>query len=445
MRTPIKWWENGYVDMGSYADSVRSWEGGQAGEIIFSFRFSSSRHLKGQVDPFFGVGHSLNVRTALCALGHEDCRLAWCEVSDPSGNSCTLRFAVDGRITAIFGTMSGTIVDLHDGAVRQLLGDAMCDRESLFGFSTNRTPDGLLKLAHDLFHGNTDEYRRQEILLSMDWRAEENVLKVLREQNLGKKYKRNLNELMSRPEEIGRYRRARFAFWAVETLTEVGHWVQDFAQTTAYIGPFRAIPERSVRPDKGVAVEQLDVRGGNLADFLASLSEDERNDLNEFIFSSLNFRVFVSPDGSHWKIRIELENRLFNLIDVGFGYSQVLPVIVQLWASGRVLSNARDRRVKSTFVIEQPELHLHPHQQVLVARALAASASAEHGPMLMVETHSENMIGEIGRMVSRDELSPERVQILCVEAHPDGGAKIEQATFDEDGYLNNWPAGFLSP
>ncbi|MBK9369640.1 MAG: AAA family ATPase [Deltaproteobacteria bacterium] len=99
----------------------------------------------------------------------------------------------------------------------------------------------------------------------------------------------------------------------------------------------------------------------------------------------------------------------------------------------------------SAFVVEQPELHLHPHHQVLLARAFAGAAMEERGPMLIVETHSDHLIGEIGRMVSRDELSPERVQILCVDAHPDGGAKIEQATFDEDGYLNNWPVGFLSP
>ena len=133
------------------------------------------------------------------------------------------------------------------------------------------------------------------------------------------------------------------------------------------------------------------------------------------------------------------------MVDVGFGYSQVLPVIVQLWASGERLSNDRERRSLSTLVIEQPELHLHPHQQVLVARALAASAMMQRGPMLIIETHSDHMIGEIGRMVSRGELPPERVQVLCVDAHPEGGAKVVQATFDEDGYLNNWPAGFLSP
>lgn len=182
-----------------------------------------------------------------------------------------------------------------------------------------------------------------------------------------------------------------------------------------------------------------------MAEFLNALTHQERTGLNEYLFTVIGARVFVEPDGSNLMIRIELQGKKYNLVDVGFGYSQVLPVMIQLWASSQRLTNAREGRALASFVIEQPELHLHPHQQVLLARAVGTSASQESGPMLIVETHSDHLIGEIGRMVTRGDLPPERVQVLCVEPHPESGAKIRQATFDEDGYLTNWPVGFLSP
>jgi hypothetical protein len=220
--------------------------------------------------------------------------------------------------------------------------------------------------------------------------------------------------------------------------------IDDLAMRTAYLGPFRAAPERTYRP-QGVAVDQLDPRGTNLAMFLVALSSEEREALNVELRTRLGFTVGVAAGGGHYSIQVELDDGRYNLVDVGYGYSQVLPVVVQLWASRRTLSTRREPAPDVAVVIEQPEIHLHPHQQVLLGRALGAFAADDHGPMHIIETHSEHLISEIGRMIARGQLAPERVGVLCFDPHPEGGTKVFQATFNEHGVLHNWPVGFLSP
>lgn len=221
--------------------------------------------------------------------------------------------------------------------------------------------------------------------------------------------------------------------------------LSEFAKRTSYLGPFRAMPERTYR-HQAVDVQTLDSRGANLAMFIAALNSKERASLNRFLSRWLQFEVIARRAGAQYEVMIKLDGQRYNLLDVGFGYSQVLPVAVQLWAGGKVLSTSRSKQSLAAIVIEQPELHLHPHHQTLVARAMAASAMEDNGPMQLIETHSDHLVSEIGLLVARGQLDPERVSVLCVEPHPDGaGSHVRVATFDEDGVLDNWPAGFLSP
>jgi hypothetical protein len=48
-------------------------------------------------------------------------------------------------------------------------------------------------------------------------------------------------------------------------------------------------------------------------------------------------------------------------------------------------------------------------------------------------------------LIARGKLAPERVGVLCMEAHSDGGTRVRTANFDADGVLHNWPAGFMAP
>lgn len=427
-REPLLWWEKDQVDFGSFQQSLRR----GAEEMTFLFTFT---------DP---DGTEWQVRSVLCA-GRQGSRVARAEL-EQGAFRFSLTFDAEGQLDLLAGAVGGDVFEERLATSERLLPRLVAEPWKLFGVGDNPSkPTALLSLTEGIFHGNTDLSSRDSVVRKIPWQSVEGVLPALYKFRFGNKYRYQLAKLAKETERIQEIHRARFCWWALERLRQAEALVEETATRTAYLGPFRAVPERGYRP-QAIAVEQIDSRGANLAMFLVALDPAERASLNDYLAQSLGFRVDAVLSGGQYELQVELDGGAgYNLLDVGFGYSQVLPVAVQLWASGRVLSTSRTNTTLATMVLEQPELHLHPHQQILVARALGASASLDQGPVLVVETHSDHLVGEIGMQIARGQLPAERVGVLCVEPHPEGGAAVRTATFDADGVLQNWPTGFLSP
>ncbi len=131
-----------------------------------------------------------------------------------------------------------------------------------------------------------------------------------------------------------------------------------------------------------------------------------------------------------------------SLRDVGFGISQVLPIVVQSRLSE-----------KKTLLIEQPEIHLHPAHQTELGDMFIRSALGEQKNTLLLETHSENLILRIlGRIreTSDNELPegfppirPEDVAILYVQPGENGAQVIEIPVTEDGDFAGPWPQGFF--
>lgn len=134
------------------------------------------------------------------------------------------------------------------------------------------------------------------------------------------------------------------------------------------------------------------------------------------------FQVQVRKNGiygrGHWR----------NLIDVGFGVSQALPVVTELLPPNRF----------EMFLLQQPEVHLHPSAQAALGSIFCDLAgSKELQRQLVVETHSDHLVRRV-RMDVRDGLTPlhpEDVMILYFE-RGDLDVTIHEVTLDEMGNLN---------
>ena len=132
-----------------------------------------------------------------------------------------------------------------------------------------------------------------------------------------------------------------------------------------------------------------------------------------------------------------------NLIDVGYGVSQVLPVITELLRR-YVLDMQRDEDTKSLrpiFLLQQPEVHLHPSAQAALGSLFCQIAGSDR--QLVVETHSDHLLDRV-RMDVRDgttNLRPEDVSILFFE-RGDLDVRIHSLRIDNEGNIVGAPEGY---
>jgi len=139
------------------------------------------------------------------------------------------------------------------------------------------------------------------------------------------------------------------------------------------------------------------------------------------------------------KLKIEYsknqpEESSVSIPDVGFGLSQILPVIV----GGLMLDSGE------TLILEQPEIHLHPRMQGDLADFILCNAKL--GKRFIVETHSEYFIKRLCLRIAQflDEDLSKLVSIYFVVPNENfEGASIVDVEINEYGRIINWPKGFF--
>jgi predicted ATPase len=118
-------------------------------------------------------------------------------------------------------------------------------------------------------------------------------------------------------------------------------------------------------------------------------------------------------------------------IHVGFGLTQVLPIIVAALSASR----------NGIFLIENPEVHLHPAGQALMGQFLVDVARA--GVQVIVETHSDHILNGIRRSVKAGRLAADQVAIHFFRLHSEEAAQVLSPILDNSGNIDNWPEGFF--
>ncbi len=119
------------------------------------------------------------------------------------------------------------------------------------------------------------------------------------------------------------------------------------------------------------------------------------------------------------------------LPDVGFGVSQILPV----------LANCAMLPEGSTLLLEQPEIHLHPFAQAALADVLI-DAITNRNLQIIVESHSEHLLRRIQRRIAREVLKPDDTALYFCKLE-NGTSAIEKLDVNAYGYITNWPKNFF--
>jgi len=119
------------------------------------------------------------------------------------------------------------------------------------------------------------------------------------------------------------------------------------------------------------------------------------------------------------------------LTDVGFGVSQILPVITLCYYAPQ----------GSTILLEQPEIHLHPSVQAGLADVFI-DAVRTRSIQIILESHSEHLLRRLQRRVAEGGLERDQASLLFCCRDQDG-ARLERLDMDLFGSIRNWPENFF--
>lgn len=145
----------------------------------------------------------------------------------------------------------------------------------------------------------------------------------------------------------------------------------------------------------------------------------------------------LKPEPSREIIYLNLNAGLLNetrvnIADVGFGVSQIFPIILE----GLRMPSG------NTLLLEQPEIHLHPKLQMQMADYFVALALS--GKKVIAETHSDHIVNRLVRRIVEDETCglKELIAIYFVK-YTENGAVFEEIQIDDTQGIVNWPLDFF--
>lgn len=230
---------------------------------------------------------------------------------------------------------------------------------------------------------------------------------------------------------------------------------RQFGERVFYLGPLRSYPERQYtwqgsRPadvgragdraieallasrlrgktnarrvnSRGRAIRRISVEE-HVAGWLKDLDLISSFDVERISEDADIYRVLVRRSATSTPVL---------LTDVGFGVSQILPVLVLL---AYVPAG-------STVLLEQPEIHLHPAVQAGLADVILEAAQVR-GVQVLVESHSEHLLKRLQRRVAEERAKAEDIALYFCD-HDGTASTIDRLALNLLGEIDNWPTNFF--
>lgn len=198
-----------------------------------------------------------------------------------------------------------------------------------------------------------------------------------------------------------------------------------------HVSPLRAHPQRYYMLDKSNVTYSLDTYDANaIAEVIKDKLSLKLKVNTWFEQFGLTVNVDEFKEAIH-KLTVDQSGLSLDIPDVGFGVSQVLPVVLQGFLSPN----------KSVTIVEQPEVHLHPKMQAALADLFIDIAKeSKYSKHLIIETHSEYLLKRLRRRMAEGEnISPDRVSINLFHTRTESTpATIENLSIESRGAFE-WP------
>jgi predicted ATPase len=249
----------------------------------------------------------------------------------------------------------------------------------------------------------------------------------------------------SRRKERKDIRERRESYFGLDfDLYKATRLISDHLTRIEFVGPFRSRPQRTYS-FSGEFPSSVGASGDKCIDILAS-DQSRRKGKKKNIAKQVTDwlrqaeiarEIVVRPlTDRHFEIyvsHIHTEEEV-NIADAGFGISQILPILVAGYYIPR----------NSTFIIEEPEIHLHPRAQSEIGTFL--HYVSQKNVQLFVETHSEHLLLRLQGHIASGDIPPEEVNIFYVYSDMESDRKkCKLIPIGRSGhFLEEWPQGFFT-
>ena len=206
-----------------------------------------------------------------------------------------------------------------------------------------------------------------------------------------------------------------------------------------YLGPLREYPQHTYTWEgdhpKGIGQEGEKAISALLSGRIRHLSIDKQilswlqrlelidsYDLRPISDTNQDYEFLVKKYKDGPEVRIT---------DVGFGVSQVLPVLILCHYAPE----------GSILILEQPEAHLHPKVQSELADVLI-DVVKNRNIQIILESHSAHLLHRLQRRIAEEQMSADDTAFYFCQIN-DGTSEIERLKVDEYGNIRNWPQNFF--
>lgn len=222
----------------------------------------------------------------------------------------------------------------------------------------------------------------------------------------------------------------------------------NLASNIHYLGPLREYPKRNYTWG-GERRSQLGNRGEFAIECI--LASRERGDIIEHegeVYSLETYLAMwlrelgmiqdfkidsITEGGRLFEVRVrQTEKSPYVLLtDVGFGVSQILPVLTLCYYTPK----------GSILLMEQPEIHLHPRVQAGLADVFI-DAIKKRGVQIILESHSEHLLRRLQLRIAQEKFSSDNAALYFCEIK-EGYSELCDLQLDEFGNIKNWPDNFF--
>lgn len=495
IRGDIAWVDESMVDFGDYKTAFNRYADSDA-KLRFSFRLKAEKNPKKMfrlraipMSFFESIGHfySCDINIEITYSSSSDGRNTFISelkfhITDSQKQAHTIYYNLSDR-NNIEVTIDGTPVEscvfskderfenrLENKLIPYI--DIKRDKWTIghkdMSMDVATFPLSVVELLKPLCSSSFTHTERLKSILD-DWTVDKK--KFIKKASEDKNLPQSLRNSLSNSENISKHPAFDIFYQTLYTIcfTYIGlsivndELVRTFT-STEYVAPLRAAANRYYRY-QNLQSSVLDPFGKNLADYISSFTDKQKSDYDAFMRKVLGASIRVGYASGHQSINIVKckteadgqnsedsssdRSKEMNITDVGFGYSQILPILTKIWEASwrnKISSTAMYRHQPTLLItIEQPELHLHPALQARLADAIMKVATDKNTETtIILETHSPTILNRIGLRIAEEKVSPEDISVLIFNKS-EAETEISQVSFDNDGRLTKWPYGFFDP